>query len=1372
MFQKSILILCTCVIVALAIVLGWVAFQVSGPKDAIARARALVASGKYGEAIGVLDTTERDLVNSGERELLGEVWRLRYRSFAEIGSPSGALLDLQQLLQGPARDDEQLQLEQIRLLALDGQGPRALLAAQAFLAKHPDHDRALELAGEACQTIYQPMLREVRESIEREVTRIDHDGARRTLLAYVYRPDGDPEVERARERLEELFATDPRRVALWPPLQRRLVDLRGKVQEGLGYFARSLEGGDQPVAAFRAVATALEQSGRIDDLLMACEIQRRRFNHSYVEESGQRAAWARIQAGLPQAAIATVDRWLPQERIDALLADQQFGPSHEDLILARTVAAWKLFDRRQLDENNQRIAKIREAGVRLDIALHISLAARRIERDNRDPDRIEQSLDILCDRLLRVPPAIGRPDLGAEFARLRADWLVSQNAPDAKVQAALQEWRDARPDDVQPIVRIADFLCTTGKTSAAFAALDEAAELDPRHPALFDIRLRAARRHFEGGAKDGPALLASCIKRGEFEPEVSDPIGYVLCSEAALALSDWRVRRIAAACAQQAVEAFPTANLPRQLELRSLLNLGRPAEADRAADAALLAVVPDAETFRLAVEAKRAAGTSMRSLVRAAMAVVVDSSTLSPELVRIALEDAPASAAIFVTDQMTAADAPVASRLLAIRALAAGERGGEALALLEQLPAPNVPVGDGGAPLRGTTTDAAASVGGDELAAPELPPAVREQLLGTSLAFAACLRAAAEQRPDDALLPFARAHYDRLRLADAPPAALFAVAAELAGEHPRTAYAVLSSALGDAAPAERSGAQFALAGDLAIRLGLVARAEEHWTAALGFDGGHVVAEDLARLLLVFDRDVKAARVYRLVQNATDPALAARFGRLDLATPLIGVVLQQDPVDLITQATLATFGQSPLLDWTVAPAELQTDRLELLACMRNPHLSGFCTPRAQALVSADPASMTNYLLLARTMVDAGQVQLAAMLHGQAYAGGHRTPVLWREVAYAGSTQPAYDPGPILFDRVTVAATKGDVGGSALTRRWGIQQFVGAFEKAGLLEQAEEVKVLQWLVAPDAMQCTPAALELISTRHTAVNACVILDKVLHAGNSDDPRAVLDRFYEMAGHLVQKEPRLAPVLAQLASGHLQLVGPVGPVVHFLLRHAPPPKPMQLLDAHLTAVATGADDARFLHRTVDAMRARTSVETTLDRIEELLDEHPTAMPLWGERAGLHARLLDGARALAELRTVLAHAPDPHSKLTFVTLAAFERRLTPADITELAELPPDLLQTPAGRFAQGVVAMRSGDTQAARTALADAPSQDDGSDLFAAAFVSLQSDDDDAVVRAREALERLARDYPSSTFARHAGSFVRQLSPRAASADDSDTNR
>ena len=59
----------------------------------------------------------------------------------------------------------------------------------------------------------------------------------------------------------------------------------------------------------------------------------------------------------------------------------------------------------------------------------------------------------------------------------------------------------------------------------------------------------------------------------------------------------------------------------------------------------------------------------------------------------------------------------------------------------------------------------------------------------------------------------------------------------------------------------------------------------------------------------------------------------------------------------------------------------------------------------------------------------------------------------------------------------------------------------------------------------------------------------------------------------------------------------------------------------------------------------------------------------------------------------------------------------------------------------------------------AEAAPQRDGSHLFLDALATLEAESG-TCEQAKAKLEALLRDYPSSSWARHAGSFARQLSP------------
>ena len=251
MFQKSLQILVASALLALAATVGYSFLRLHGPEDTLAEARARLAAGAYGEVIADLDLAERGASFARSPALLRELWRLRYAAYTRLDNARGALADVQQLLANGAGDDEELRLDEIRLLAAAGDGARAKRRGRELLKDQPDHGRALELTGEACQTIYQPLLRELQVRLERELGRSRRHAARKSLLAYLYRPDGDPEIARAMTRLEDMYSTEPRLVAAWPEVRDGARALRDLVQEGLGFFQRSLDLGGEPVSILK-----------------------------------------------------------------------------------------------------------------------------------------------------------------------------------------------------------------------------------------------------------------------------------------------------------------------------------------------------------------------------------------------------------------------------------------------------------------------------------------------------------------------------------------------------------------------------------------------------------------------------------------------------------------------------------------------------------------------------------------------------------------------------------------------------------------------------------------------------------------------------------------------------------------------------------------------------------------------------------------------------------------------------------------------------------------------------------------------------------------------------------------------------------------
>jgi hypothetical protein len=1329
MFQKSLQILVVCALLTLGAIVGYAVLRLGGPENALARARANFAAGNYGEVIADLDLAERGAGIANSPDLREQLWRLRYAAHSRLDNPAGALDDVRRLLQNGHPDDEDLLLDEVRLLARAGQGEQARLRGRAFVEAHPEHSRALELTGEACQTVYQPLLRDLQVTLERELGQSRREASRKSLLAYLYRPDGDPEIERAASRLEQMFETEPRLMAAWPDVSAQARSLRKRIQEGLSFFQRSLDLGGEPVAAFRAMATAFEQSGRIDDLLLACEIQRRMFDHAYVPESGAWAAWARIQAGLPRAALATVDRWLTAEEVPQRAADGKLGQAAAELALARAIGNWRLRDQDTLAATGRLVAKLREHGVNVSLGGPALNTVRRALQEAPDPEQTERIVQQLLRVPLQQPAPLDRPDLVAEFQPVLLDSMLARNAPEPEVQQVLESWRRSRPENAEPHLRTAQYLQTRGSTAAALAALADAVKITPGDPRLFPLRVAISAQHYENSGQSGPNLFAQCVENRKPVPDLEDPIGFVLCAQTALTQPGGMAARIALTNARAAIGAFPKANLPRQLELRALLAQQRYDEAAKTADLTIRAITPDAATLALAIEAKRLARQSLRQLVHVAMPRVPRTDTLQVELLRIALEDAPQTAAQFVDPSMLADDAPTATRVLAIRALVHNDQ----LQRAEQLLAVTPPQADD-----------------DD----------RLLLLG---AFAEWVLARSEQLDDAALLPAAAAIRDQLDLAKGAQQPLLDAAQKLAAEHPATALDLLERALPAASPTERNGRHYGLAGTLAARQGDLVRAEARWLAALGFEDGVAVVEPLARLLLLQGREARARKVYALVDPPTDPALAARMGNFPIAAALVAQQLKQDPADLLVHATLATFGQFSLVDWVAATEpDLQNRRLELLSGLRDPALASLTLPRADAMLRADPSKQTHYLLLARATADAGLAPAASALHNELFKAGLLNPVLLREVAYAGK-DPAYEPSKQLDLKLMDAVSNGGTAGSQLTLLYGTRRIVHGFEAGGFPEMARTTRLAQWLVGARLQPWTDADLELITTGHPAPQACFVLDQILQGPHAGDRQQVLAAFYELAPKALAADAKSLPALLGAATRHLAEDGALGPAVHFVLEHRSDKLPVDepaLLLKHLEMVATGRDDGGLLRASSDRLVARVGLDEAAMRVDELLEKYPTSVPLWALRTRLRTRLrIDGA--LDGMRTVLSHAQDPRAELSFFALSAAERNLTTADVDRLAQLPDALRGAPIGHYVQALFALRRGDAAASLPLFAEAVRQLDGRHLFLWALAELEAGDGRPATRAIERLEQLLRDYPSSSLARYAGSFVRQLSPR-----------
>jgi TolA-binding protein len=1333
MFQKSLQILVVTTLLLLAAIVGYATLRLHGPEDNLAEAETLIQNGELGRAIGLLSGTESSVLH--DAKLRRQLWQQRLRANTQLGQAAGALLDIDNLLRDGSGDQIELRLDQIRLLAMAGRGDEARQAAQRFLLENPGHDRALELAGEACQTVYQPRLRSLITRLDRELGATERRTGRAALLSYLYRSDGDSEGARAAESLRRIYTAVPRRSPAWLPLWQEMQQLRARIQEGLGYFRDSLESGGEPVAAFRAVALALEQSQRIDDLLLACEIQRRRFDHAYVAEAGAAAAWALLREQQPAAALATADRWLPTDSIPQRAAQNRLGTATADLVLARAYAAWQLRDQLQL----QRAAT---EGYQLDRAGQPSLAnafANAVQQ-NLNPDKFRQNLDntLRWARGIALRPVpLGQLDTAPILVGLSRDLLRSRGGSAEEQRLLLESWVQARPDDIEPRLAMANLLLELGRTGAALAQLAEAAALDPNDERTFPLRLQASRSHFRDAGQDGPGLLLQCQTRRVLVPEVTDQIGYLLCAETAMEQKIWPV---AVASARNAVDAFPNERLPRLLEIRACLADGRFQDAAERSLRLLQLLRPDHTTAQLALEAHVAAGLPTRPLLAAAMATGEPTPTLQVELLRHALGAGPVLATDFVT---SIASGPTATDELGVLAALALSRAGRveaATGFLDRL----LPQ------------------------APELAPTLRPQLLD---AYATWLPLIAPADRDETLATTIAQRLSRFGPLPAGGAALLTVAAErLAPTHPRSALVLLTNALEGADAEERTGTLYALAGRLAARAGDWAAATENWTAALAFADPRNAAEDLARLCFALGQDARAQKAFALSTSPTDPAMAMRCEQPLRALELTAVAIARDRADLLAHCLLAQAGQPALSDWTPLSGEAASERFELLALMHDPALAPLALPQLQRLREANPGSRTTRLLLARALAHAGQPAEASALHAQLHREGCADLVFWREVALAAEV-PGYVADGALRQVIMDVGTSGGLANSPLTLSYALRSVADVFRDAGHRQLADQVELSMWLQVPGAKPMRESDLALVTGGHKPADAFYILDEVLSGpyGQGPERPARIDRLHELARAALAADPALLPVLRSNAEEYLQRDGARGEIVHFLLDHAdlgPPPHldagaREALLSQHLDFVAAGGEHSARLGSTIDQLVQLRGLDPMLTRIEQLRQAWPTTLVLWLERARLSVGSPQGRAAVEDLRQALQHADSPAVSVAFTSLAANNRQVTAADLERFSRVPRDVHRSPAGLFAAAMTALRLGRADEALPLFAEAAPQPDGMHLYAQALALLQSRRPDAMTTARLRLQELVRDYPNSSLARNAGSFANQLVPR-----------
>ncbi|MBL8724735.1 MAG: bacterial transcriptional activator domain-containing protein [Planctomycetes bacterium] len=1328
MLRRSLQVFVALSLVALAVVLGYAALRLRGPEEMLREAQACYDRGEYARTVVVLDHGARSHSLSRDPSKLARLYRLRHAAQLQLDNAPAALQDLERLLSVSGSPDTELALEHVRLLAVVGRGQDALVEAKALLAREPENGRAMELAGEALQSVYRDELAAVFAAVDRDHGLGRSGPARAALLAYLYRPDPDVEVGRGLSALAEIYAARPAVAANWPVLQRRLVALRELVQTSLRWFRDALERPGQPVAAMRGLAWSLRQAARHDDLFALCEIYRRRFDHRYVFEAGAAAAWAMVDQGQPEAALAASLRWLPAGSVAKTTPANQFPPEVGDLLLARFAAARSLENATALDTLASDVRALEAIGVAtgpVNALVHGTLNGLR-----KQPAQAEKTLRWGLYQLLRGPTPLGQVDLAPSIAELRVQALADSGSGEADQLAVFGEWQRGRPGDPQPLRALAAFQLRQRRGGAALAALDEAAVHGSEDEAAFGLRLRAAELVLRDAGQDGASLLAQCLQRKTATPEVTDPLGFVLCTEAALASG---VAPVALAAARRAAERFPERALPRRLEAAAWLAAGQPAEAAQRLRSLCTADPSDEASAELLLRAVRAGAPVGRDDLPRLMTTLAPRPELTAELLRAAIADAAPHALGLVPAELPPTNLEL--QVLAAHAAALANDTASAHRLLTKA-----------APALATA-----------------PPAQRA-------AFAAALAAAMVAGSAEPDANLARRTHQGLLAAEPLPetaaAPLRAAAERLAAARPATAYRFAAAALACAAPEARDGALHALAGDLALQLGELQQARQHGAAAVAFADGRGAAENLALLELALGRPERAAQVYRLTTAATRPGLALRLQDRTQALALAEQAVATDRADLLAHVVLQLCGATSLCPDLVVGDDAQRQTLaELVALLEHRGAGKAAEPLALQLVAAHPGAASAQLLLARAHLEAGRPAAALAVYSALQTAGQGAPLLWRELAVA-ATHPRF---PVtLGDTLTMALARavatGGVADSPLARATSMQLAARHVARLGNLPLADQLDANRWLEFPSVLPPSIFELTALAARGRPRDAFWILVRRLPevaGGDTDLAARLLGR---LATDLLGKGGDDAKGVREAVQPWLVAAEPFGDLLHLLpneLASAPDAQVRQRLTRHLELVASGRDDEQQLPRTMSVLVARFGPNAAIAALDQAIAAHPTQMALWQARAELLVERGEAATAIPALRAALQHAETPLRVLDLCVLVASSGGATPADRQAFGRLPEWLVATRRGQLAKGLLELRAGRAEAAVAALQGAEPRADGLHLQALALAQLQTKDPDASQRAAASFQKLAADYPSSSRARYAGSFARQLSGR-----------
>lgn len=1344
MLRRTLILFSGFVLLVLAITVGYALLGLSGPRTAIADADHALAHGRLAEAVRLLDVAERTLTASDQEELLPRILRRRYRAHHKLGNVPAARRDIDNLLAltKGALPEPDVAVEHIEIMLDDDQPETALEACRSLLERVTGANRArtLELAGEAHQSIYQQRVKALVQTLDGALGESSRQRAVTLLKSLLYRSADDPVATRAQTELVDLVRHGSARPVSLEGWQGKIDEIRAGIQQALAYFRQSLENADgKPVAAYRGLVFALEQSGRLDDRHAVQDLYLLRFDHPETVYAAIAAAEERLAAGDDRGTVAVAERYLkPGTALERARTDR-LPAAVKRLIVAQALALHHLDDQPRLDALAQDVVSVHESNL-LDTLPEwfIVGACQRWKMRDEVPRLLKDFLTLVAKK--SATDGYDPYQIGID---LLTRWLSENGDPRALGQA-LDDWCLARPNDLRARRMRCEHLLAIGQ---AELAVNDALLLI-QHRSHDDAALALYTRAVDEAAKatnrDAATVLARLIARGSANPtEPHDPAIYLALGE--LAMKN-KFFPLAGRCGQLAAQAFTWAEWPRRMTTEAMLRAGAPLEALRAAEA-YREFFPDSDA-------------AVRSYVQA----LPKAERNDPSL-------------LFDTALRHIASPEMAATLLTA-AIARDQR-----ALLPALCRRSLY-------RYGTDARVLLRVAVGFLAANRTSEA-REVLLNIPVAF-----------PDDhPACVEAATRFLQLEAKDDPTSPLLGMAVKILVQHARDAktleqvadeleqvgqpalvLAVLAPLLEDEANVEgRNGRVFALAGRACLALDQTAQAEVYLTGALAFEDGREAAPSLALLWLLQKRptDAESAMWQTEAVDEASACLLLSLGRTDAAVRWARARLRESRLDVTAMLLLAIAGTPD--DKRTVPADFHAlvrkesaATLRTITLMAMPGFQVMGEKAASELRQRLPASPLAWFLYARALARAGERD-------------HAVAELTELTQKTPDFLPAFDE--VL--RITDGGLHGDISkiGPLISNSVVTAPFLATPRMRAMVGEAFATQIglrnhdpghalpmlaRLWIQFPQESRAGIENVAVLATRGRTDDAFELLRQLEGDLPASERSRFLDFYFTLGRALVKNGE--TKVVAELdAKAHHEIdveKRPFGSVVHYLVdrleetrgpfrvlgqRTPQAAEAEALLIKHLDFVPSLQDlNNDLCLGTIARLEQIDSADQVLARIDDLLHRDPSLLPVWIRRAQLLEARDDIDEALRSLRWIIDYVAYEPAILELARIAGEHDRLSANDLALIdAETTPTLAGAPAAAFPLGLVALRRGQLESAADLLARAPARADGGHLYFAGIVALARD---AFASAREAFAAVAEGYASSPHALYAGHLAEQL--------------